>query len=406
LCATDGYACFEDGIPVHADAPHITRLTTFFRGAPARAVAGLNDDRPAVAFFQALLGAGVVGALFAGLLLNLLAQVAASACAVDLFLRSGRGPLAAAAFGCLVGASRGVAFYVGAPDAHALCCAWILIGVWLHERLELDREGTPLARAALLGLAVGAALLTYPGDVALLATLWLYGLGRTPLRRLVAVTAVALIVTAAWRVLGRAAGLPFGPQMDQVGEELDALANAVRLIARDAWTPPPDAPAASGFLGAARLHLNAVVSAFGDPYEQRRVADLCSILTEAIVPAFGLPLLALALAGLGFATTLERRLGAALFFSALVAGWPLNTCFHTPRVSLPGALGLALLGAIALAALGRGARRLASAAGVPPRAVSAVEVAVVVLAIGAFALHENSDIWGNTEIPLRLHEGR
>ena len=396
FCAADGYSTLHDGIPVMTDASHILRLGRLYRGEPPGKAGGVMDERPLVPFLQSLAGAGFLGELWPAILLNLLAVAAASACAADLLLRAGHRALTAGAFACLLVAGRGTGFYIGTPDVHLIACAWLPIGAWAFDRLDLANPQAPRSNVVAFGLLLGAALLTYLGCVAVLGFTWIYGLRRTPLRRLVALSVIALSIAFLWRVLGRAIGLPFDAiATGTIGDGLRIMGRTARETFANVWSPPRGA-SRGGFANAC---LQTLRRFFWD-------GDPARIMFQSLRPGFGDSLLLAAAAGLACASRLERRRAIALFLPSVVAAWPINTTFSVPRISYPGVAGLALLAAIALSSFAGWVKRQTSARGLGERAGQALELSVVSLPILAFALHENQDVLGltrgHTAAPLWL----
>ena len=359
-----GFAEFQEGVPVAADSEYTRRLGGLFRGEPGRDATSFTDERALVPFLQVLLGAGTVSSLWPGVLVNLIATAAASACAVDLLRRRGRRLSTAVVLGCLFATGRGLACYLGMPDSHMLSYAWMPIGVWLFERLELLDPAAPHERVIVLGLVLGAGLVTYLGTISLLGFVWLYGIGRTSLRRLVAITAIAFATKAGWHVVGELAGLAF---RREYGSDIsEGLAMFVRHVL--------------GLLGDER---------------SSHARALAGILWPPVLPAFGIPLLASSVLGLVVAPEGERRLAVSVAVPGYVAALPHLTIWGSSAGWIyPASFGLAILAASGIEALGSGAGALALAARAGPRGARRLEALVVVVAIAAFAVVENSDLLG------------
>jgi len=395
LLSSEGYACFYDGIPVCADVPHVTTLSGMFRGeAPGRAT-GIMDERPLVPFIHSLLGAGSFGSYYVGVLASFLAMLAACSCAVDLVLRLRGDALLAAAFGTLLAVNRGVGFYVGTPDVHMTAFAWYPVAAWFFESLAIGEATTPRSHVALYGLLLGVASLTYLGDAALLGFVGLYGLRRTPLRRLVAIGATAMAVIVAWRALGRAVGLAFDAFATH------AIGDGLRLLvvrARESFAVFPYAPRDVP-LGALRALGNGLL------VWSRMEGPLAHVLTKALVPCFGWPLIALALAGLAAARRSERRLALALALPAIAAAWPMNALYDAPRLTYPATAGVSLAATFGLAALAGAAHAAVARLGARPSLAIAARVLVVASVLAAFALFENADVFGRAERPRVFHFG-
>lgn len=391
----DGYVALVDGIPTNADALHVRGLADFFRGAPPNE-RGIMDERPLVPLLQSLLFAGAIGGTWAGALVNLIAALAGTACAVDLALALGRRPLIAAACGCLVAGARGVGFYAGTPDVHLVALYWLPVGAWLHERLAVADPSTPRSRMLLFGIAAGVAGLTYLGDIALVLFAWVRGVRRTPLARLAAITAVAALVIAGWRVAGRAAGLRFDPYATSaISQGTRKLAREALECAAQAVTPTPESlrggllarprAHANAFLGGARLFLDGPIR----------------LLLKPIVPAFGWPLLLFAAAGFVLATPPERRLALALFLPPVLLAWPINVGWDAPRIAYPGVFGLLVVALPALDDLRAGVERLSRG----ERTAKVLGTSVVLLLVAAFLAHESSDLFSAPSAFRELHFG-
>lgn len=386
----DGFVASYDGVPVLADAQWTTRLARVFHGDAPELATGSSDERPFPAFLNALCLDAWLGSYAACVLLNVLFMGAACACAVDLVLRLRGEPLAATLFGSLVAVHRGVGFYVGTPDVHMMAFAWFPIAAWLFESLELASPTAPRTNAALFGLVLGLAAITYLGDLTLVGFLWVYGFRRAPWQALVIATVVAGLVLVSWHVVGRAIGLAFEAHVlrsvgDGVRLLFKFLGDEVSLAVSVSPNSPRDVPLAS-LRGHANSILVAIENLNGSP------------LTNAIVPCFGLPLIGLALAGLACASAQERRLGLAVAVPAIVGAWPINS-YYCPRMTLPATTGLALLAAFALASLARWTNALVGRAA-SPRLAALVGGATAVALVLAFAALENADVFGHVRSPL------
>lgn len=370
----DGHLTLLDGIPLCGDVGYSRASSTLFRGGLS--ATGIVDDRAVVPFLQTLLGAGFYGSLGAGILLNVLVLGAACACAVDLAFRLGRDAVTAGAFGCLLAGCRGVGFNVGMPDSHTFGFVWIPIAAWLYERLDLGAPDTPARHAVLFGIAGGVALLTYLGDIAVLGFLWLYGLGRTPFRRLVVATAIALVAFRAWRFFGSMAGLEFESY------STDDVPKGLLRIARELATAAVD-----------------------PSFRRQHAPEIVSYFTKALVPGFGAPVLAVGAAGLLAARWRERRLAVALFLPGIAAAFPMNVGYDSPRFSYQAVGGLLLAVAFAIGAAGTAAGRLGGLLGLGERGRAVVAVAASALGVAAFLLYENSDVFGPPHIFKELMAG-
>lgn len=402
----DGYMTLHDGLPFQSDTELFLELATLFRGAPGAAVTGIEDDRPFVPFLLSLLGAGVFGAYWCGLLLNLVAFGVASACAVDFVLRLGHPPLTAAAFGCMVAGLRSAGFYIGMPDAHAFAYSSVPIVLWLFERLELSEPEAPWANAVLVGFATAAALLTYMATVSLLAAFWLIGLGRVRFVRLVAICVIAVALFEGWRVPARAAGLEFHPMASgSISTGLGQVAGIVRSTVLGSFaTSWEHRRPASGTLDALRSGANAVADALLTiARDEPARAQVHRMLIRPLVPAYGGLLLVLAAIGLVVASRRERRFVLALFLPPLASAAPLLLCHDAPRFAYLGVFGLALSASLGLAAFGRVTRRLAERLGGSGRAADLAEVAAVAIPLVALLVLENADAWGDRTIPRLFH---
>lgn len=381
----DGYLLVLDGIPTQVDASNTIRLQGIFRGDEGPQASGILDMRPVPSFLQACVEP-VVGRFWSGSVINLVFMALAVASALDLARLLGRPPLVAVAFATLVAGGRGVAFYVGCPDAHSLSLAWFPIGVWACERLQVtEREAHPLG-PLVVTLILGAATLTHLYTVTLVLYLWLRGLGRAPLTRLLAISAGTIVLLAGWRVVGATAGLGFDAYADRgIPDGLRGMAAEIRDRVLGCWQPPP---AGSGL----RATGNEVIQAL------RRLPPWGIImpLRLSLVPAFGAPLLLLAMTGWFLAA--ERRdrfLALGWFVPPCLVALPIIFYWTAPRLLYPAWLGLAWLAALALARLETTGRRALARMGASPGLASTGGRALFMGGLGGLLLLENADALGD-----------
>ena len=392
--ALDGFMWSSEGIPAQVDAANAVRLQSLFRGAPGAEAGGIQDFRPLPSFLMAL-PVPLLGDYWSGVLVNLLAFALAAACALDLARLLRRPPLVGVAFATLLVGTRGVAFSVGCPDAHALSLAWLPIGVWACERLRVfEREPAPLA-TPVVTLLFGLAALTHLSDLTLVGYLWLRGLAsRTPPERLVGITAGVAVILLGWRLAGSASGLPFsGFTDDWIGRGFKDMLRDAGARLSGLWQPP--SPGKGGRANALLQGLRGL-----PPWGLIETYWIC------VTSAFGVPLLLLSAAGLWVASRRERLLSAVWFLLPLLIALPILYNWTAPRLLLPAWLGLAWLAALALGAAERWCRTTLERWGSSPCLAAGVARATFLAGLLGLLLLENADaLGGDPSAPVALMWG-
>lgn len=387
----DGFMQVIEGIPTQVDAANAVRLAGLFHGEPGERCAGILDMRPVPSLLQAV-SSPLFGRYWGPSLMNLLAASMAAVCALDLARLWGRPPLVGVTFATLAVGGRGMAFYVGCPDAHALSLAWMPIGVWACERFRVvERDATPLGSIAVAAV-LGLASLTHLANLALVAWLWLRGLGaRAPWLRLLAITLAVGLILFGWRAIGAAAGLPFSTFTDRsIPDGLRGMWAEVTGRVYDAFHPPP------GGMGSAA---NTVVQSI------RRLPPwgIIEPLRLSLVPAFGWGLMLLA--GTGWLTVAQRRdrlLALSLLVPSCVVAMPILYYWTAPRLLCLGWLGLAWPAALLLVTLERGCRDGLVRVGVGATHARAAGRGLYLALLGGLLLLENRDALGDMTVPVSL----
>ena len=357
--SADGYVAWMDGHPVYAEAWQFGKLANLFAGSSSDLDTGDHDARGAHSYLAALL-AKPMGFIPAFMALNLAFWLSASLAMWYL----GRALLGSEQVGfvaaLLTACGQGFVFMSSTPMSYVAGYAWAALLLALSVRWRIFGWSADWRRWLMWGVVCSASGLFYFTHVVAVGTAWIFGAARASLRGLVLATATALLVPAAWFVVGtELIGLRF--------QETTAndLFGQVRVLGRLALAAPLLLPSAAGE--------NAL---------------------RALLGGFGMPLLPLAVLGAAVSASRRRQWYVAVGICGLVPVLILHMIPVTqrygylayPAVYLAATEGLAWLAQLA-------------SAGAPERRR-------VVLAVGAGALvavqlyQANADLLGDYRFAL------
>ncbi len=197
----DGYVLFWDGIPVNGDAMGFLSLTRFMQGQEGPGGTGIYDRRAGYSYLGALVSL-LMGHYRSFVALNALAWLGA---ALTMYWLGGRllgSRLAAWIAGTLTATGQGFSYMVGTPVSTLLGFASVALLLAFVEWSGLLRPPFRWRDWLHTGWLIAAVSLIYPVYLALLAFIWLYGLRRAPLTRLLGLSALVLGLAQVWPLIG------------------------------------------------------------------------------------------------------------------------------------------------------------------------------------------------------------
>ena len=197
----DGYVLFWDGTPVNGDAMSFLALTRFLQGQEGPGGTGIYDLRAGYAYIGALASL-LMGHYRSFVALNALAWLGAALSMYWLGERLLGSRLAAWMAGTLTATGQGFSFMVGTPVSTLLGFASMAMVLAFVEWVGLLHPPFRWRDWLHAGWLIAAVSLFYPVYLALLAFIWLYGLRRAPLARLLGLSALVLALAQAWPLIG------------------------------------------------------------------------------------------------------------------------------------------------------------------------------------------------------------
>lgn len=212
----DGYVIFWDGIPVNGDAMSFLYLTRFMQGQGGPGGTGIYDRRAGYSYLGALTSL-LMGHYRSFVALNALAWLAA---ALAMYWLGGRllgSRVAAWTAGTLTATGHGFSFMVCTPVSTLLGFASVALVLAFVEWSGLLRPPFRWRDWLHTGWLIAAVSLIYPVYLALLAFIWLYGLRRAPLTRLLGLSALVLGLAQVWPLIG---SMVVGMQFDTTNSAL------------------------------------------------------------------------------------------------------------------------------------------------------------------------------------------
>ena len=239
----DGYVLFWNGIPVNGDAMSFLYLTRFMQGQQGSGGTGIYDRRAGYAYIGALVSL-IMGHYRSFVALNALAWLGAALSMYWLGERLLGSRLAAWMVGTLTATGQGFSFMVGTPVSTLLGFASVAMILAFVEWSGLLRPPFRWRDWLHTGWLIAAVSLIYPVYLALLAFIWTHGLRRAPFVYLLGLTAVTLVLSQAWLLIGSmVVGLNFDTTNSALLAEalnwwwlellrgLSAFLNLVRVVA-------------------------------------------------------------------------------------------------------------------------------------------------------------------------------
>ncbi|HEX2033140.1 MAG TPA: hypothetical protein VHS99_03060 [Chloroflexota bacterium] len=367
----EGYVAWVDGHPVQAEAWQFAHQAAHLGGALHGLDTGNTDARAGYGYLVALL-ARPFGYYWSAVVVNLLSWYAAAL--ATWYLGTVMLGAAAPAFGAavLVAGGQGFVAMAGTPMSYVSGYAWSAVLLALAHRWRLFGRRCSTTRWLLWGWLTGLAGLFYFTHVVLLATAWLFGGRRGPLRPLILATVLAMAVPLTWQLAGQ----------NLVGLRFE------RATADDLT---------SNLTGILRVALHA-------PLELPGKAGESSL--RALVGGFALPTLPLAALGVARAAPRRRQWYLAVAICGLAPVFVLHHIPVTQRygyLAYPAVYLAAAEGAWWLATtLARRAsfRNARDARPAPRGAPLTWGIAALVLLAGIQLFQANADRWGMMHFAL------
>ena len=250
----EGYVSWAGAVPVLHDADGIFTLVAFWLGERGPADTGILDRRAGYAYLASL-AVPWAGEYAGYLVVNWLFWWGAAAAAYWLARRRWSDMSLALVFSFLVATGHGLLFMAGVPMSYLAAYASMLLVLALAERLGAFTARARLGAWLLLGWAAGVASTLYFAHIPIAIFWWVYGARRVAWRYLLAGTAVALAISAAWEVFGRlVVGLGFTTDNSgAIGEAIGAWARHLQTTYVATLTVVRAAPAGGTLLGAFAL---------------------------------------------------------------------------------------------------------------------------------------------------------
>jgi hypothetical protein len=250
--SADGYVVWLDDYPAYAESWQFAKLANLLSGAAEDRDTGDTDARGVYSYMAALL-ARPLGFVPAFITLNALFWLAA--CLAVWYL--GRVLLGSSELGLLAAlltaCGQGFVFMASTPMSYVVGYAWWGLVLALAARWCLFGWAADGRRWLAWGVVCGVGGLVYFTHVVTLGAAWVFGGRRAPLGGMAAATTLALLVPAAWFLVGSGViGLGFRETT------ANDLAGQARGLARLAVESPLLLPSAAG-----SGSLRALVGGFG-----------------------------------------------------------------------------------------------------------------------------------------------
>jgi hypothetical protein len=355
LLPGNGYVSWVGTVPVLHDSDGLLTITSLFLGERSPEATGIKDRRAAYGYLASL-AIPAVGAYPGFMLVNFLFWWAGAAAMYWFVRRRWGNESLAMAVSFLVATGNGFIFMAGVPMSYLPAYASVALVLALGEWLRAFDRGATLRSWALLGWAAGIASTLYFSHITLLIFWWVYGARRVPWRCLVTATGVALGISAAWEVWGKAL----------VGLEFTTDNTAVMNDSFRGWLSIAQRPVSE-----------LLVYLRGGP-----VAGAAAI-RGTLLSAFPYPWWALAALGFLFSPPRDRNWALGLVMSGLLPAILVLALLPLPRLAYYMYPAMMVLAA-------RGALRLGPAPGA--------------IALGGLALVSNLDVFGLHTLVTYFHE--